>query len=132
MLGGSGPPQPPGGGGALAIDNGSFKKVRLRGKQKPKQPNPYDKGVVAAAGKPPPPPPPAPEAVLMGNAPRHMAAIADAPQQIEAPRGRSRSRGKATAGAGPELKEALDEADKKLGPEKFRIHSVGDAAVQTY
>jgi len=61
--------------------------------------------------------------VLLGNAPRHMAAIADAPQQIQAPRGRSRSRTKATAGAGPELKEALDEADKKLGPKTFRMDS---------
>ena len=122
MLGGSGPPQPPGGGGAIAIGNGSFRKVRLRGKQKPK---PYDKGVegVVEASKPPPPPPPAPEAVLMGNAPRHMAAIADAPHQIQAPRGRSRSRGKATAGAGPELKEALDDARKRVCPEKFRISS---------
>ena len=41
ILGGSGPPQPPGGGGAIAKGNGSFRKVRLRGKQKPK---PYDKG----------------------------------------------------------------------------------------
>ena len=113
MLGGSGPPQPPGAGGAV-------RRVRLRGKQKP-----YDKGVEAAAesSKPPPPPPPAPEAVLLGNAPKHMAAIADAPQQIQAPRGRSRSRTKATAGAGRELKDALDEADKRLGPEKFRIDS---------
>ena len=78
---------------------GAIRMRRIRVKQKP-----YEKGIeaVAESGKPPPPPPPAPEAVLLGNAPRHMAAIADAPQQIQAPRGRSRSRTKATAGAGRE------------------------------
>ena len=72
MLGGSGPPPPPGTGGVV-------RKRRVTGKQ-----TPYDRGVeaVAESGKPPPPPPPAPEAVLLGNAPRHMAAIADAPQQM--------------------------------------------------
>ena len=98
-------------------DTGAIRPRRSRKKETPYEPV----QAAVATSKPPPPPPPAPEATPM---------IADAPQQIQAKRGRgrprkeSRNRSQApTAGADPELKVALDDARKKVSPERLRISS---------